>query len=65
VADKVKFAVDEHVRSIGTDTTYVVRRYDKDIAQYQVQCGDDDQASLVCVGEIYLEQADDKAGQLT
>ncbi len=62
MADKVKFAVDEHVRFIGTDTVYVVQRYDKNIAQYQVQRGDD-KASLVRVAEIYLERADDKAGK--
>jgi hypothetical protein len=63
MADEAKFAVDGHVRFIGTETIYTVRHYDKDVPQYQVQCGDD-RASLVCVSEIYLEQAEDKAGRL-
>jgi hypothetical protein len=54
-----KFGVDNDVRFIGTDTIYSVRRYDKDMLQYQVQ-GGDDSASLLWVSEIYLEQAEDK-----
>jgi hypothetical protein len=60
--ETAKFAVADHVRFIGTDTTYTVRQYDKDILQYQVQCGDD-RASLVWVSEIYLEQAGEKPGR--
>jgi hypothetical protein len=61
MVEKATFPVGVHVRFIGTDTIYTVTQYDKDILQYQVQCGND-RASRVWVSGIYLEQAEAKAG---
>ena len=49
-----KFAVDDRVRLIGTDTIQTVRQYDAETLEYRVQRGDDE-ASVLWVPEIYLE----------
>ena len=49
-----KFAVDERVRLIGTDTIQTVRQYDAETHEYRVQRGDDE-ASILWVPEIYFE----------
>ena len=52
-----KFAVDDRVRFIGTDTAQTVRQYNAETLEYQVQSGHDE-ASVVWVPEIYLELAE-------
>jgi hypothetical protein len=52
-----KFAVDDRVRLIGTDTFQTVRQYNAETLEYKVQRGDEE-ASAVWVLEIYLELAE-------
>jgi hypothetical protein len=48
-----KFGVGDTVRFIGTDTLLTVREYDSKTLEYQVQRDNDE--TLECVSEIYLE----------
>ncbi len=47
----VKFAVDDRVRLIGTDTIQTVRQYDAETLEYQILSGDYE-ASIEWVPEI-------------
>jgi hypothetical protein len=49
-----KFAVDDSVKFIGTDTIQTVRQYNAETLEYQVQRRHDE-ASVVWVTGIYLE----------
>jgi hypothetical protein len=52
-----KFAMNDAIRFIGTDTPLTVKQYDEGTRQYQVQRGDDG-TSAEWVPEIYLELLD-------
>jgi hypothetical protein len=47
-----RFAVDDNVRFIGTDTIHTVRQYNTETLEYQVQRSDD---NVVWVTGIHLE----------
>jgi hypothetical protein len=52
-----KFAMNDEIRFIGTDTPLTVKQYDEGTREYQVQRGDD-RTSVEWVPEIYLELLD-------